>query len=446
MPDTDAQHRSLYSVDLERHRENVMAIPRVRVSVLSLLLAISLFSSFETFAQDTNSSPSEELCSRGPLGLPTHTYSKKFMWENDAGITDKDYTNGMRWERFLYPECDQIFGGMGDWISGLHDRIPSRVFQSDADAKLVSITESSLGYAFGMNMYTPERISNPVPPLDDRPFTGWAYVSLMSSLRTTEEVPGTAPIAEGIRIQMPGRIRRPKSESRLELMVGALGDWAQQDRIQKEWHRWFSFEKPMGWGTQQEGTLGVNLVYDHDSYIYKSWLSDRARLSYGYGVSVGNVRTEARARIGLSISSSAASWEFLNTSLISPSDAQFFSASQNLGIGTEFDTADMTRDDPAQQRERQRRNFESSQFLTVSARIEPRYKAYDFFLDENPRHGTSTFDINRFVYDTVISIDFKLPGRRWVGAYREVQRSREIDRVDNSNHRFRQLMMIYYFN
>jgi hypothetical protein len=108
---------------------------------------------------------------------------------------------------------------------------------------------------------------------------------------------------------------------------------------------------------------------------------------------------------------------------------------------------------PAQKAATQRTRFArehaaltSMRVFTFSVRFEPRYKGYDYFLEETPRTGFSTFGVERYVYDAVVSLDFKirrLP--RVIIAVRDVTRSREIDSPFGEHHRFRQVMWRKYF-
>lgn len=247
-----------------------------------------------------------DICAINFFNLPIRLYSKKFLWENDTGFSDEDYTNGMKWERNLYSECDLFRSG----ASGVKTSIAGRGLDtaqkfldqypaSDANQTLVA----NFGYAFGMNLYTPTDLEDPNHIAEDRPYSGWAYVSVLQNRVFT---PGGAAAGAP-----------PVEKSKFEFMIGLLGEYAEQDRIQKGFHEFGDSIRPLGWDNQQEGGFGINVVYDRSWYKY---LSDgNVRFEYGYGGSLGNVRTELRARIGYVYSSNIKSWNFLDGNIISPS-------------------------------------------------------------------------------------------------------------------------------
>ena len=133
-------------------------------------------------------------------------------YENDmfAG-DDRWYTNGVR----------------ATWIStsrpGRHNDLVRLVGER---SRLVDTERSvSYGFSLGQSMYTPEDITDPDPPVDDRPYGGWLHVSAgFGQLRSS-------------------------SLTRLSITLGVVGPASLADRTQKEVHRLVGADKPQGWDT-----------------------------------------------------------------------------------------------------------------------------------------------------------------------------------------------------
>lgn len=357
------------------------------------------------------------LCERNRFGLPAHIFNKKFMWENDVGISDRDYTNGMKWERYLYQDCATSLGNLGVAMLLAHNAIPGVRNKPG---------RSNLGFSFGMNFYTPEKIDDPGLRAFDRPYSGWAYISLIS----------VKQFIDGDRLT---------GTSRFEAMLGVLGDWAQQDIVQKRWHEWIDSTTPEGWHNQQSGAVGINFTHERQWFSYSS--SERFQFSYGYGAALGNVRTEVKALVGVGYTTNSKSWALVDTAVITPS---YVGAAK----ATDFTDTDIsTLSDQQQEAVRANTEYDSllttlkaERFFTVSVRFEPRVKGYDYFLDVPPSTGFSTFKTEDWVSDTVVSLDFKLRRLpRTIFGIREIQRSREISTPEGSEHRFRQFMLRRYF-
>ena len=278
---------------------NVKNFFRCSVLLLTVFLISTHKAAYAQVASNGNGEKEKaDFCKRGFLGLPKNLNSKKFLWENDAGITDEDYTNGMKWERQLYPECSDYFGKFGDSVALFHDHF---AFSRG------NFESTVFGYSFGMNFYTPGDLTVEEHIPQDRPYSGWAYASLMHK--------NVGYFDDG------ERERIPLSNSKLEIMIGLLGDWAGQDEIQIAWHDLPIIDStdPKGWENQQDGELGINAVYNNDYYFYS--LNEHLRWTLGFGLSLGNVRRELKGRIGLGYSSDRLAWGFLDSSIIEPTIA-----------------------------------------------------------------------------------------------------------------------------
>jgi len=329
----------------------------------------------------------------------------------------------MKWERYLYPGCLFGLGRVGFTAAWLHDAIPDGPHKGQK-------TYPSLGYAIGMNFYTPGDLEEPMLQPEDRPYSGWLYGSLISERQYTED---TSPADE------PSPVA---GSAKLETMLGVLGKWAQQDHVQESFHSLIDATDPQGWDNQQSGTVGFNIAYERKHYSYAG--KDHVQFSYGYGANLGNVRTDVSGSLGVAFTFNPDSWAYLDTATIGPTKrsvaaAQNFEPSERNKLSPEETQAASATKFPAE-----RATLQAQRFFTASLRVEPRYKGYDFFLEEQPSTGMSTFEVERFVYDAVFSVDFKFLPNIIMG-FRDIYRSREIDSSFGEEHRFRQFMLRKYF-
>ncbi len=352
-----------------------------------------------------------ETCEVDYLRFPKKLYGKKFLWENDAGLSDDQYSNGMKWERTLYPDCelfaDPLKGEDSTYISrslrDLHDFLPDAVSSSN----------NFFGYSFGMNLYTPtdtdvdnDDLPDQLIP-DDRPYSGWAYFSLsFSSIAFNDE---------GL----------PSHNSKLEVMVGALGDSAYQDRVQDAFHILIDNGLSQGWENQQEGKPGFNASFNRQRLYYSKGGHLRGELGYGY--LFGTVRTELKGSLGFTYTTNSDSWVYLDKATINPSKSE--TVKDNLQLKSEKPFP----------------SFKRLSFISAGVAVEPRYKFYDFFLEEDSSTGSHTYKMEDFVLDAIASVDFKVSGSQSVFAFRLVKRSKEIDTISDP-HKFWQFMWNSYFN
>ena len=158
----------------------------------------------------------------GPAGAGDTTVILEY--ENDlfAG-DDRWYTNGVRgtWMRTSRPSRHN------DLVRLVGER--SRLVDNERSV--------SYGFSLGQNMYTPEDITDPDPPEDDRPYAGWLHVSA-----------GIGQLhSDGL--------------TRLSITVGVVGPASLADRTQRAVHRLVGADEPQGWDTQlhNEPTLMVGI-------------------------------------------------------------------------------------------------------------------------------------------------------------------------------------------
>jgi lipid A 3-O-deacylase len=188
----------------------------------------------------------------------------KFSSFDQAKQTDRNFTNGVRFNWMSEP------GLRWGPLRELAGWIP--VF--DASGK----TRAGLG--FGQNMYTPEDISRRDLITNDRPYSGWTYLSAAL----------TSDLGSG---QNRGRL------DTLELQVGIIGPQSYAEQTQKEYHKLIGAQLPMGWGNQLKNEPGVALFYERKWRRLETPLPKlplfEIDMTPHVGGSVGNVFTYAAA-------------------------------------------------------------------------------------------------------------------------------------------------------
>lgn len=190
-----------------------------------------------------------------------------FTFENDKfGGRDQDYTNGVR-AGYTSPRNDLPLWG----------RFARRNLTWLNDAE-----NWHVGYAVGQNIYTATDITDPDPPLDDRPYAGFLYVS-------------ASIIAD-----------RGDRLDTLALDLGVVGPAARAEQVQTIVHDLINVDEPEGWDTQLGNEPGVRLLYERKRRFGARFGVPRAGLEADWAphvsAALGNVDTSlaagATGRIG----------------------------------------------------------------------------------------------------------------------------------------------------
>jgi hypothetical protein len=182
--------------------------------------------------------------------------------ENDLFYnTDRHYTNGVRAAWLSAP------GKAPEWALRAARRFP--FFPEDGTVRT--------SYAIGQNMYTPEDIEIPNPPLDDQPYAGWLYGSI------------------GLIAETGRRL------DQLELTLGIVGPASLAEQTQKFVHEITNSPKPRGWDTQLQNEPGVILTYQRSwrRFIEETALGNTFGITPHAGGAIGNVHTYANAGLTL---------------------------------------------------------------------------------------------------------------------------------------------------
>lgn len=139
------------------------------------------------------------------------------------------------------------------------------------------------GIAIGQSIFTPQDISAVPAPPDQHPYAGWLYMQIMVA-------------AEEDRTD--GRASRYLDTYELEF--GIVGPSALGEEAQSGIHQILGAPEPLGWDSQLNDEFAVAVSFDRRWRALRLF-SDvvpggiEADLTPSAGVSVGNLRTEARA-------------------------------------------------------------------------------------------------------------------------------------------------------
>jgi hypothetical protein len=192
--------------------------------------------------------------------------------ENDSIYSNDDryYTQGFEFG-YLSPD---VAAGSGwhrpfDWLSGDAWWAPF--------AKNTTQRWRNYEILFGQSIFTPDDISLPSPPKDDRPYAGWLYA--------------------GIAMDQDTEHRRL---DHLELLAGMVGPDAQGRMVQNDWHQFIGIGQGQGWDHQLHNEPGFMLTYERK---YRFWapvlLGQEVDAIPEIGATLGNVMTYGETGITL---------------------------------------------------------------------------------------------------------------------------------------------------
>lgn len=188
--------------------------------------------------------------------------------ENDKFTgSDRHYTQGIRFS-WLSPE-----GAIPEFGHDVAQAIP--LFPAASIKRW--------GVSVGHSIFTPSNTQTPLPQPDDRPYAGWLYGSVGFVSDT------------GSRLDS------------VELTLGMVGEAAQGEFVQNNFHELIGVDTAKGWDNQLDDEFGVMLTYERK---WKAWQAYdlgwvQADLTPSVGVALGNVMTYAAAgamlRLGMDL-------------------------------------------------------------------------------------------------------------------------------------------------
>lgn len=254
-----------------------------------------------------------------------------FGVDNDVlNGADDNYSNGLR-VSYTTAEND-----VPDWLFSAAQYVP--MFKTTGDLRAQ--------FDLGQNIFTPHDITDPDPPTTDRPYAGWTYVGA------------------GLASESEGRL------DRLYLDIGMVGPASGAEWVQKNWHRAFGFNKPMGWDTQLKNEPGLILGYERNWSLRsgKGPLGMEAEALPFLGGAVGNIYDYAAT--GVTFRFGADIPDDYGPPLVRPSrtGSDWFAADRASPVGWYF-----------------------------FAGVEGRAVARDIFLDGNTFADSRSVDKNNFV-------------------------------------------------
>ncbi len=186
-------------------------------------------------------------------------------WDNDGTLprigrdTDRFYTNGvgieLSFDLRLTDELAARFAPADEWTN----------------------PRFGAGLAIKQLIFTSSDITDPNPPIDDHPYSGYLYFAFSFQ-----------------RADMDKR-------DHFELDLGVVGERSQAEMVQKFIHNAFpNQDDPQGWATQTANELAINFTYE------RTWKTHRAEISGvelemlpALGFDVGNISTRAKGQVTL---------------------------------------------------------------------------------------------------------------------------------------------------
>jgi lipid A 3-O-deacylase len=192
----------------------------------------------------------------------------QLQWDNDrwgSRQTDRWYTNGIR--------------ATWTFADDQPRRALTRLFREKSRWFLWEGVTPTLGYTFGQTMYTPQNISEPGPQLFDRPWG--ALVFFGATAHATHRI--------GQRTDYRGT----------ELKLGWTGSAALGRQVQSGVHKLTNSVPPLGWNQQLRARPAIQLTHARVSQIDDRGGSDLVGLQWGWGASLGTLRSYANLNLGI---------------------------------------------------------------------------------------------------------------------------------------------------
>jgi len=159
------------------------------------------------------------LSAGGSSAVEWERVQSRFTVENDVGMTDQHYTNGLRYEAFSARQGGGKYEPGGHLTFGLRTWL--NYFKGTPNTEDVQ-----RGWAIGQNFYTPADIHTPDLQVNDRPYAAILYLGRIWKLKTDNATQWT------------------------EVNLGIAGPLALGESVQKGWHEVINIAQPQGWDNQ----------------------------------------------------------------------------------------------------------------------------------------------------------------------------------------------------
>jgi lipid A 3-O-deacylase len=218
--------------------------------------------------------PTLRLLSRGLaliLGLASFTLAAadkaprgfcRFQIENDMGYSDRNYTQGMRYDRVFAP------GEESPWVREIL-----------SDLRLAPQEGDMAGWYIGQLMFTPGDLSLENPPPTDRPYAGWLFL--------------------GVQRMSFGKYWRDT----VAVSLGVTGKWSLAEHAQSGWHYLWrevvkvdsGFVPIEGWDTQMPTEPTLDIFLERKARVELSKGYWQAQLLPYANANIGTVFLAARA-------------------------------------------------------------------------------------------------------------------------------------------------------
>ena len=183
-----------------------------------------------------------------------------FVYENDwVGNSDRNYTNGVRLSyvsKAIVPD-------------GLTETIADKILNTEEGTRV------RWGAALGHSLFTPDDIETSQPLPDQHPYAAWLYGEFSVFAEKTDQI------------------------DQFTLQLGVVGPNAGGEWVQNEVHNIVGAPQARGWDNQIGNEVGVVLSYDRRYRAFRSLNigSLGTDITPSFGLSVGNIQTNARAGV-----------------------------------------------------------------------------------------------------------------------------------------------------
>lgn len=213
----------------------------------TLILSIALIFAAELFAELKKESK------------PELNPALTLFIENDFRFSDRYYTSGLK---LTYTDAGN------DWWSSYLQYKALSLFALSEDSQVWQTA------SIGNEMYVPYDIHLTNPPIDDRPYAGWTYLSSGSHIVSKDSLDS------------------------LTVSLGMVGPQSYAGDLQKGYHDIIGADRPMGWDYQIKNEPGIIIAYNHSQRLYTQKISENfsADVIGSLGANLGNVSTEARVK------------------------------------------------------------------------------------------------------------------------------------------------------